>query len=361
MPALTWDAVRARRLRRNHLAGATPRPGAAEVAAAVCGQQAQVLSAAELGLARRAGLTRAEVRRALWEERTLVKAWTLRSTLHLVSSHELELWLAAQRALQDVPDTPAEAELAAAVGDALEHGPLTRGELAEAVVALLGEEHREPLLSGWGAALRPAARRGLLITGPSRGSEVTFVRPDRWLGRPLAGVDEREALLAVARRFASVYGPTRHDELCRFLGARPPVARTLLERLGCRELQLDGRRFLLAGDDDGFDEEPGGVHLLPQYDSYVIGFHPRSELLSGNSKARIAEHGRGRYEGVVAMRTVLVDGSVAGLWELRRSTVRVELHRDLARGRRRELQQEVERLGRIEGSELGLELGRLDF
>jgi len=276
-------------------------------------------------------------------------------------SDELELWLAARRALLNAPDTAAEVELAAAVGDALERGPLTRSELAEAVVARLGEDHREALLSGWGAALRPAARRGLLITGPSRGSEVTFVRPDRWLGRPLVELDEGEALLTVVRRFAAANGPTRHDELCRFLGGRPPQARAALERLDLTELRLDGRRFLLDGDEDGFDERPTGVRLLPQYDSYVIGFHPRGELLAEVSKARIAEHGRGRYEGVVAMRTVLVDGVVAGLWELRRGTVRVELHRDLAVSRRPELQAEVERLGAIEGAGLRLELGRLAF
>ena len=330
-------------------------------AAAACTQQAQVLGAAEHGLALRAGVTRADVRRALWEERTLVKAWTLRGTLHLVPAEELELWLAAQRAVADEPDTPEQAELAAAIADALDGRALSRGELAAAVADRLGERHREALRSAWGAALRPAARRGLLCTGPSRGTEVTFVRPDQWLGRPLAEPDPDAALEVVVRRFLQVYGPTRHDELCRFLGRRPPVARAALERLDLEEVALDGRRALLAGDLDGFDEEPGGVRLLPQYDAYVIGFHPRDQLVPQSTKARIAEHGRGRYEGVVSVRTVLVDGVVAGLWERRRGTVRVELHRRLPASRRRELEAEVERLGRIEGAELRLETGQLDF
>ena len=58
--------------------------------------QAQVMSSAELALhARVAGLERDEVRRALWEERTLVKTWAMRGTLHLVASAELPELVAA--------------------------------------------------------------------------------------------------------------------------------------------------------------------------------------------------------------------------------------------------------------------------
>jgi hypothetical protein len=358
---LTWDGVRARRLRRCRLVDGLEAVTPAQAAAAVCAQQAQVLGAAEHGLALRAGVSREAVRRALWEERTLVKAWTLRGTLHLVPADELELWLAARRAVGDEPETPEDDEVAAAIADALDGRALSRSELADAVVERLGEHHREALASAWGAGLRPAARRGLLCTGPSRGTEVTFVRPDQWLGRPLAHPEPHAALRVVVRRFVHVYGPTRHDELCRFLGTRPPLARAALERLELEEVRLDGRRLLLAGDLDGLDEQPAGVRLLPQYDAYVIGFHPRDQLVPAGTKARIAEHGRGRYEGVVALRTVLVDGVVAGLWERQGGTVRVELHRRLDAARRHALRAEVDRLGVIEGSPLRLETGRLAF
>jgi len=48
----------------------------AEIAGLMCGAHAQVLSAAELSIGRRiAGATRADVQRALWEDRTLVKTF----------------------------------------------------------------------------------------------------------------------------------------------------------------------------------------------------------------------------------------------------------------------------------------------
>jgi len=45
------------------------------------------------------GLAQADVRSALWERRELVKAWTVRGTLHLHPARELPLWFAARRAV----------------------------------------------------------------------------------------------------------------------------------------------------------------------------------------------------------------------------------------------------------------------
>ena len=96
MRTLTWDAVLARRLARSHLAKPAPRTRLVEVVREVGGIHAQVMSAAELSLSARVrGLTQAHVSKALWEERSLVKTWTLRGTLHLHPADELGLWLAA--------------------------------------------------------------------------------------------------------------------------------------------------------------------------------------------------------------------------------------------------------------------------
>ena len=58
----------------------------------MCGVQAQLQTAAELQLAARVdGVTQADVRAAVWERRALVKAWTLRGTLHLHPAGELPL------------------------------------------------------------------------------------------------------------------------------------------------------------------------------------------------------------------------------------------------------------------------------
>ena len=70
------------------------------MAGLLCGAHAQVLSAAEFSIGRRiAGATRADVRRALWEDRTLVKTFGPRGTVHLLPAVDLPMWTGALSAL----------------------------------------------------------------------------------------------------------------------------------------------------------------------------------------------------------------------------------------------------------------------
>src|SRR5579884_3382451 len=100
MTEVGWDQVRARRVARSSLGERASADQLVEVASALCGVHAQVQAAAEIQLATRIDeLTQAAVRAALWERRALVKAWTLRGTLHLHPAAELPLWQAARRAV----------------------------------------------------------------------------------------------------------------------------------------------------------------------------------------------------------------------------------------------------------------------
>jgi hypothetical protein len=96
MLKLTWNRAAAWRARRHHLDRRAPAGSMLAVASRLCGFHAQVLSSAELtAWASVEGLTRGAVRRALWDDRTLVKTWAMRGTLHVLPSAELPLWRAA--------------------------------------------------------------------------------------------------------------------------------------------------------------------------------------------------------------------------------------------------------------------------
>ena len=95
---LTWEQVIGRRLARQHLLRPAPGSALAHVAADICGVHAQMAPSAELMLGLRvAGITRQDVRAALWETRALVKTVGLRGTLHLLPAEEVPLWMAANR------------------------------------------------------------------------------------------------------------------------------------------------------------------------------------------------------------------------------------------------------------------------
>src|SRR2546423_1130769 len=282
MRSFTWAQVRARRLERSHVLEPAPWDRVAEVVGSICGLQAQVLSAAELGLGLRIeGLTEAGVREELWERPSLAKAWSIRGTIHLVPAEELSLWTSAVRRWvgawwERYGFTEAQGEAALeAIRDALDGRRLTRAALADEVSRRVGDWAQESLSSQWGELLGVAACQGYLCHGPSEGARVTFVRPEQWLGQQRE--HEPEAALAeVVRRYLAAYGPATHGDVAEWLAIRPGEARPLLEALDLEPVDVEGRRaWVLAGDVE-FPEPARSVRLVPQYDAHVIGSRPRS-------------------------------------------------------------------------------------
>jgi hypothetical protein len=368
-----WDEVRARRLARSFLTERASGDRLVEVAGAVCGVQAQRETAAELQLGARVdSVTQADVQAAVWKRRELVKAWTLRGTLHLHPAGELPLWHAARRAvtgpLEGLPAWrdpqrvlhpalgAAEVEaVRAAVWEALDGRLLLRDELTQEVVRRVGPAPQARLRSGF------AFFQSDLCQGPSQGSRITLVRPDQWI-EGWQELDEREALQEVCRRFLRTYGPARPTDFAAWFGGQE--ARAVFDDLGAEleEIDVGGRRsFILAGD-RSFPAPRPQVRLLPEYDVYVMGFRERDELIPEPVRELIASHSRGRYEGPAATRLVLVDGVAAGLWERRKRGRRIELQvrltRRLGHAALDELRGEAERIGACLGLEAVLSIER---
>jgi hypothetical protein len=353
--SLTWDQVRARRLARSSLTDRSS--DLVEVVRRVGGIHAQVQASAELQLAARVdGITQEDIRVALWRDRTLVKAWTLRGTLHLHPADELALWLTARTALSSVPsELPAWpdpkgvvhppvsadelAELRAAVWDAFDGRALLREELAAEVVERVGKKHEGRLRSGF------AFFTDQLVQGPPQGNKITLARPDQWI-EGWRAVDEQAALSEVLRRYLWAYGPARPADFRAWFG---DVA---FDRLAVEEVDVEGHRaFVLAGDTE-FPQPERCVRLLPEYDVYVMGFRERERLVPGKVRDQVAAHGRGRYEGPAGVRFLLVDGMTAGLWERKKSAKRVEITVAPARRfNRAELKREADRYGAFLGVE----------
>lgn len=325
-----WEAIRAGRAARSHLARRAPAGRMVEVVRDVCGLQAQVMGSAELQLAARVdGITQADVREALWERRALAKTWTIRGTLHIHPADELSLWTAVLRASEREEDP----EVTRAIGEALRGRMLLREELADAVVERVGPAPRERLVSGWGWFLGDAAAAGLLCFGPPRGAKATFVHVEDWLG-PQRPWQPADALREAARRYATTYAPATRRTLREWLAAKvdAEVPEVPLEPARCRS-----------------------VRLLPEYDPYVLGFRERDHLVPPEVRAQVAVHGKGRYEGAAGTPLLVIDGLCAGIWRRTKSSKRIELDvepaRALTRAERAALAEEADRIGAFLGLE----------
>lgn len=335
-----------------------------DVAADVCGIHAQVMPSAELSLGLRVrGIARADIRAALWQDRTLVKTYGLRGTVHLFPTRELSLWLAALRTkppprepnrfeLEAVPSDRRD-ELIHAIHGALDGQQLTREELGAELERQLGSWASEevfPAFGGhwprWQLWLAHAAVEGLIVFGPNQGNRVTYVRTDQWLG-PLAEVNGDDALREVCRRYFEVYGPATHVEFARWFLTRPQAALELMRSLDLEEVDVDGWRGWLPRGDAAAPESHTGeqIHLLPHFDCYVVGCHPRAALIPESAPPAL-------QKGTAApFATVMVNGVVGGLWERRRVgrvlQIRVDTFAPLSRQQKEEAERQAARIGEI--------------
>lgn len=355
---LTWSRVRAWRVARHHLDARVPRGRLVEVVKDVCGLHAQVQSSAELqAWARVEGVTTADVRDALWEHRTLVRTWVMRGTLHLLASEDLPLYVAALRThdrwwkgawLRMIEHSAEELRsILEAIHRSLGARPITRERLAEKVAALVGPRARQRLGSGWGEMLKPAAFAGSLASGPPRGQNVTFVRPDRWLGA-WAEPPAEEAWREVVRRYLGAYGPATREEFARWWGMQPAPAGRILQASAdeLHEVDVEGQRAWALREDvpEMRKARPRSpARLLPAFDVYVAGVRPKSALVDRRSEARVF-----RQAGWISP-VVLIDGMVAGVWSHERRGAGIEVSVQpfarLSTARRREVADEADRLG----------------
>ena len=271
------------RLERQSLVQRAPAGSLVEVAGRICGLHAQVLSAADLqAWSRVEGHARGDLDRALWEERTLVKTWLMRGTLHAVPASDLPVYVGAlhnrgewEKAwLRAFGATPVQMErLIEAIGDALDGTCLTRAELIAAVTPRVGKRLAREMGSSWGTFFKPAARRGMLCFGPSQGQNVTFVRADQWLGLRF-DLERDEARAELLRRYLRVYAPAGAADFKLWLGSSRAVTQILRE-LGDELVEVEPKRFALAADVPSLATKPAGVKLLPGFDGYVL--HPNTE------------------------------------------------------------------------------------
>ena len=371
MTGLTWAAARERRLARSHLVTPAPKSRLVDVVRDVCGLQAQLLSAAELALsARVAGVTQESIRDALWVQKTLVRVWTVRGTIHVIPGEDLPLWMAAlgtrrywesQEWLEREQLTAKEAlAVFDTVLGALGEKGSTRAEIADVVAARLGTRFRPKITSGWGELLAPLMYMGKMCFGPSVGANVTFVRADRWIPK-WPRVDPEEARGELVRRFLRAYGPTTLDGVSRWFGVKPAVFRPLLRSLDPEvvEVNIEGRKgWKLSSDRSVARRRGSSVRLLAQYDCYVIGSHPRETIVDERARTQIRSYKRGQWEGAVGVPVLLIDGIVSGVWDRKERGGRIEIGVQpsvkLTASQKSAIKAEVARVGRFFGAEAKL-------
>lgn len=311
------------------------------------GLQAQSTQSPYLSLwARLGGFERDELTRAL-ERRRLVKALLQRGTLHVATPRQYWAIMAVRRQLAPTLWPPAyEARLPAR----------EIARIAELVVAEL--EGAELTLKEVQELLAPHEREGVPATFLWRRvqghSFVIHVPPSGIWGYGGHGVytsasgklrgrapEPDAALDEVVRTYLAAYGPARAQDVGQWAGVPrvKPIAESLA-RLSLRTFANGAGKVLydLPRAPLPDPELPAPPRLVPRFDNLVLSHADRSRILGDVPPSRIVTK-----NGIVHA-TILVDGFVAGTWQLEGGRVVLEPFGKLDAAVKRALKEEADRL-----------------
>jgi uncharacterized protein YcaQ len=325
--SLSNDQVRLLRLHAQRL---TPKSqdSVSDVAFLVkelCGIQAQDMHAATLALrARGVGLVADNVEQARVQERSIVRTWGQRGTLHLLATEDLgwllplfgPVFIAAsqRRRMQLGLDEDTCARGIRIIRDALANqGPLTRAELVEqlAIHGIRIEGQARPHL------LHRAALEGIICFGPDRGREPTYVLLSDWVEQGHT-LPEEVAYTELARRYLAAYGPSTPEDLATWSGLPMSKLRSAWQHIADQLMEAEvmgSPAWMLKTCTAWLDEPPvlpTVVRLLPSFDIYLLGYRNRDLIVPSQFAKRI------NAGGGMLHPTLLVDGRVMGTWKSER-------------------------------------------
>ena len=333
--SLSGDQVRRLRVCAQRLTPQSPGTvgGVAHIVKELCGIQAQDARAATLGVrVRSAGLLATDVEYARVQERTIIRTWGQRGTLHLLATEDLgwllplfgPVFIAGDRRRREElgldEDTCARA--ISVIRDVLaSQGALTRAELVEQLAA------RDIRLEGQARPhlLYRAALEGIICLGPDRGAEPTYVLLSDWVEPGRTTLSPEAALAELALRYLQAYGPTTPEDLTAWSGMPISRIRPAWPRIADQLLEVEAAgspAWMLKAQAAWLDEPPAPasiVRLLPGFDIYLLGYQNR-DLAVPSQHAKRINAGGGMIHPVL-----LVDGRVVGTWKSKRQKNRLEV------------------------------------
>ncbi|HXV33677.1 MAG TPA: winged helix DNA-binding domain-containing protein [Gaiellaceae bacterium] len=318
----------------------------------VGGIQAQYAPSSYIGLwSRLAGFELADLTRAL-ERRRAVQGTLLRSTIHLVSAGDYWAFALGSRAarqeawLRFDKKRLSRADLESAAGEVrrtLAGRIAGRDELLE--LARRRDPERPTHLWNGLAAWVDLVRAPPSGTWERRRADL-YALADDWVGAPsLTPAEGAEILL---RRYLGGFGPAGLADAANWAGMPVAELEPAVDRLRLRRLRdEDGRQLLdlprapLPGGD-----APAPPRFLPTWDATLLVHARATQILPEEYRPLVFS-----TKTPHSTPTFLVDGAVAGKWQVERSrkkaTLVLEPFERLPAAARRELQDEGEGLVRL--------------
>ena len=319
--------------------------------------QAQDRLGEQLGVGTRStGLTAADVDQARLSDRSVVRSWLMRGTLHLVPAEDLRWMLDLIGEAMDAKALKRRADLGISPDDhdnvlkflrneLASRGPMTRSEIGEALRSanLPWEGQATPHL------LRTASLLGVICFGPEREGEATHALIDDWLSQTDPPPDPGAEL---ARRYFVAYGPATQSDFRWWSGLPAVDARRCMQSIAdtLSEVDVEGQAMWMTQDaaerlNVVLDGHRDVLRVLGPFDPYIVGYAKRDLGVPDHLLKRV------NAGGGMLRPCVLIDGRLVGTWDRRRRarglTVKVTTFEELSDDAQAQLEAEFSVIARF--------------
>lgn len=251
-------------------------------------------------------------------DRTIVRTWLMRGTLHFVAAEDiywiLELLgphIIEKSKLRHVNlglDNETFEKSSEVFSSALSGGKqLTRDEmytvLEEAGISVEGQRGYHIL---WRTALN-----GLICFGPLRGKQQTFVLLKEWIPNNSITVPDKLPLAELAMRYFTSRGPATLKDFAWWSGLKIKDAKAGLKAAESEleEFVADGQTYWMSSFRQKLSGDVHKTYLLPGFDEFILGYRDRGAILQGDFR-RIVPWNNGMISPVI-----IVNGKIAGTWK----------------------------------------------
>jgi hypothetical protein len=368
MSKVTLEQLAYQNLRRHSLINRAPSVDAIGVIEDICGLNAQGALNYNLSLwARVEGLSNEFLRNAI-REKTLLRSWFMRNTVHIMTTGQAFI---ARPALRESlvqewnrwtvktgsklsPDSwmvHYDQVLAA-----LREGPLSMRELLDRYSP--ASENPRRLIS---RVVREMSLKGLVCNGEPRGpwyhdTEQTFVDVKRWVPG-IAEAEKNWAQVSLMTKYLRAYGPATVQDYAYWTGMKVSAAREVLKGIGS-ELAVvevyDQKGKLYVPCDTLLDlehvEAVPLVRLLPKFDALIMGQRDKTRFMDEFTRKHVF------LPNAEVSATVIVDGRVEGVWEMKKHgdarSLSVEIFKELDEEHMDLLFSEIQRMKKFTGFEI---------
>jgi hypothetical protein len=281
---------------------------------------------------------------------SIVRSWPQRGTLHFVAAEDLGwmLSLTGERTVRWA--APRHRELGLEAADFARVAVITRERLTGG-----GTADRAELLAAFAAGGVPVeGQRGTHLLGNLAHTglivlcgRTEYALLDEHVREPRR-LEPQEAAVELALRYFTGHGPATVRDLAWWSGLPLTAMREATARVRERldAIEVDGVEYLMR---PGLEPDGSGVHVLPGFDEYLLGYGDRSAALAPERAYTIVPGGNGMF-----LSTIVVRGEVVGTWKRDRGrrAVRVttQLFEPLSGVTERRFASALRRYGRFLGS-----------